>query len=134
MSASFASAMMNAREERLALISASLVSRDFMEKPQMNTNEHESENDAFPFQLRVLEIQNHTDPKLRDSQIVQHLPALHSLIRSITFASTTTVPNAIRSGTNSPNFVPFVEHVEIDLLLKRNVSNSKFNGERILVR
>ena len=32
MSASFASAMMNAREERLALISASLASRDFMDQ------------------------------------------------------------------------------------------------------
>src|SRR5436190_10032256 len=132
MSASFASAMMNAREERLALISASLMSKDFMEKPQMNTNEHESENDAFPFQLRVLEIQNHTGPKLRDSQIVQHLPALHVCDPINHLCIHHDRPECNKVGDKQPDFVPFVEHVEIDLLLKRNVSNSKFNGERIL--
>src|SRR3990172_9003538 len=77
MSASFASAMMNARADRLALTSASLASRDFMKQPRMNTNKHELENDAFPFQLRVLEIQNHANPQFRDLEIVQHFATFH---------------------------------------------------------
>src|ERR1051325_9638610 len=48
MTASLASAMINARERGLALISASLASRDFMGQPRINTNEHESENDPPP--------------------------------------------------------------------------------------
>jgi len=41
----------------------------------MDTNKHESENQPFPFQLWVLEIQDGSNPQFCDFQIVQHLSA-----------------------------------------------------------
>ena len=42
----------------------------------MDTNEHESENNALPFQLCVLEVDDDAHPEPRDLQLIQHLTAL----------------------------------------------------------
>src|SRR2546429_6336529 len=43
---------------------------------RMDTDTEDSYDDAFPFQFRVLEIQNQANSKLCDSQIIHHLAAL----------------------------------------------------------
>jgi len=78
------------------------------QKPRMNTNGHESENDAFPFQLGVLEIEKHSNAKLCNPQVVQHLPTLHVCNPINHLHINHNTPKSDEIGNEQPNFVPFV--------------------------
>ena len=78
------------------------------QKPRMNTNRHESENDAFPFQLGVLEIEKHSYAKLCNPQVVQHLPTLHVCYRINHLRINHNTPKSDEIRNEQNNFVPFV--------------------------
>jgi len=81
----------------------------------------------------VLEIKDNSDTQFRDSQIVQHQSTL-MISNSVDHLSIH--DNSIKCdqiGNEEAHLVPLVEDIKERLLPKRNVSQPKFDGQRILV-
>ena len=83
----------------------------------MDTNKHESENQPFPFQLWVLEIQDDSNPQFCDFQIVQHLSAFRvsDSINDFRINDDTIKSDQVRN--ENPDFIAFVMDIINDLLL-----------------
>src|ERR1041385_6830063 len=134
MSASLASAMMNARECGLALISASLVSREFMIEPRMDTNGHESEYDSLPFQSGVFEVQNHANSELSNLEVVQHLSSFDICDAVNHFGVHNHRVECDQVRNKQPHLVALVEDLEVRLLLERNLAKPKLYNQCVLIR
>ena len=99
----------------------------------MDTNEHESENDSFPLQFGVFEVEQDTNATFCDSQVIEHLPSFvvgdsvndfrvndHCLERDEVW----------REGAND---FSSIWNAECRLLFEWNGTMTKLNDQRVLV-
>ena len=100
----------------------------------MDTNKHELENNAFPLQLRMLEIEEDTYTKTTDSKVVQHLSAfvVRDTIDNFCVDDNRTERNQI--WNEFTDAMAFVINRKARLLLIRYFLQSEFNSQRILVQ
>ena len=112
----------------------------------MDTNKHEfmrqffgtavgknSQDNSLPLWFGPLKIQDHSDTRICDPQIIQHQslfvvsdPVKHLCIHDDRIKSD-------QIGNEQANLPALVEHIEGRLLAKRNLPQTKLNDQRIFV-
>src|SRR6266481_6400777 len=100
----------------------------------MDTNGHESENNAFPLKFWVLEIQNYSNAKFGYFQVVQHLSSLQV---SDPVDDLGVHHHGIEGddiGDEHSDLLSFVRNVIGWLLQEGDSPQPKFDNERVFIR
>src|SRR5208283_2129868 len=91
------------------------------------------EDDAFPLQPRVLEVEDQANSQFGDTQVVEHLAALNicNAVDDLCIHDHLIEGNQI--GDEQPYPFILVEHLELALLAEADASQAKLNHQRIFV-